>query len=118
MEELKWLNTLSMLPALTHVAFSSQPHPVIVETVLQRCPEIHVLVIAFSASEKDAAREYAASLDQVMDKTLVVSTYVDYYADWEAGSKGGEDIWVHAERFVAATRCGELAESEYFLEHQ
>ncbi len=37
-----------------------------------------------------------------------VATYVDYYNDWETGARGGEDIWVRAEEFIARKRRGEV----------
>ncbi|KAJ7023273.1 hypothetical protein C8F04DRAFT_1271592 [Mycena alexandri] len=108
-EEESGFNNLSTLPALTHLAFSSQPNPEIVGNVLRSCPKIQILVIAFSASEAKTARRYAKFVENV-DGRLVVATatYADYSGDWEMGARGGEDIWVRAEKFIAAKKRGDI----------
>ncbi|KAJ7768957.1 hypothetical protein B0H16DRAFT_1781208 [Mycena metata] len=117
-EELEWLTNLSTLPALTHLAFSSPPNPEIVGTVLRSCPDIRFLVIPFSAMEAQMASEYAKFVaeDAGSDGWLVVATYADYYADWEAGARGREDVWVRAEKFVAAKKRGEIEKDDYLLD--
>ncbi|KAF7354282.1 Tyrosinase central domain-containing protein [Mycena venus] len=118
LEGQEWLQNLSTLPALTNLAFSTTPNPHIVHSILGSCPRLRVLVVLFSVSDTAGARAYLQEVINevsITDMRFVVATYADYYADWELGARGKEDIWVRVEEFVARKRRGEVEASDYFL---
>jgi hypothetical protein len=106
-EGMQWLQSLSILPALTHLAFSTAPNPQVLHDVLENCPRIRVLLVVFPITDTNGAKAYMEELS-IVDARLVVATYIDYYSDWERGARGGEDIWVRAEKFIARKMCGEV----------
>ncbi|KAJ7342807.1 hypothetical protein DFH08DRAFT_235803 [Mycena albidolilacea] len=107
-EQLAWLlQDPSKLPALTHLAFNTQPNPLVLQKLLTRYPQLHVLIVAFNAKEEDLAAGYMEELT-IADLRLVVATYANYYIDWELGARGGDDLWVRSEEFVSRKRRGEI----------
>ncbi|KAF7342062.1 hypothetical protein MVEN_01793500 [Mycena venus] len=116
-EEMLWLKHLSALPALTHLAFSSPPNSRVIHSVLDSCPRIDVLLIVFPVIGKNTAKEYLEYIaDDISDNRFVVAIYKDYYSDWELGARGGKDIWVRAEEFIARQKRGEIEAGDYFLD--
>ncbi|KAF8202647.1 hypothetical protein K438DRAFT_1965139 [Mycena galopus ATCC 62051] len=115
-QALEWLRHLSTLPALTHLSFSSTPpNPQIVDDVLRACPLIHVLIVAFSISDKEGPDTYLEH-SSISDIRFVMVAFVDYYRDWELGARGGEDIWVRAEEFISRKKGGDLEADNYLLD--
>ncbi|KAJ6546092.1 hypothetical protein DFH09DRAFT_653706 [Mycena vulgaris] len=110
-----WLTGLAALPALTHLSFSSLVNPETLERILKASTRIQILVVTFAALEADVAREFVRELD-VHDPRLVVTTYKEYFADWEQGARGGDDIWVRAEHFLEQKRRGEIEANDHFLD--
>ncbi|KAJ7628149.1 hypothetical protein DFH06DRAFT_1480583 [Mycena polygramma] len=113
----EWLQSLSDLPALTHLAFSTPAIMEILRTTLNSCPGLRVLLVAFPATASDDAKVYMEYVGpDVTDPRFVVATYADYYGEWETSARGGDDIWARAEEFIARKRRGEVEASDHFLE--
>jgi hypothetical protein len=107
-EQLVWLlQDPSKLPALTHLAFNTQPNPLVLQKLLTSYPQLHVLIVAFNADEEDLAVGYMEELT-IADPRLVVATYANYHIDWELGARGEDDLWVRSEEFVSRKRRGEI----------
>ncbi|KAK7036221.1 tyrosinase central domain-containing protein [Favolaschia claudopus] len=98
---IEWVLKLSTLPALTHLAFSNPPHPDILETILNTCPRLRVLILSF-----DAGTLYMDILD-IEDPRLVVIPDREDEKDWELGAYGGDDFWIKAEEFVENKKRGD-----------
>ncbi|KAJ6452688.1 hypothetical protein C8R47DRAFT_1083678 [Mycena vitilis] len=87
----EWVQRLSALPALTHLAFSA-PETEVLRSALDTCPGLRVLLVAFPAAEIDDAKWYMEhAAPDVTDMRFVVATYADHYDDWETGARGGHD---------------------------
>ncbi|KAJ7342758.1 hypothetical protein DFH08DRAFT_962804 [Mycena albidolilacea] len=114
-EQLTWLlQDPSKLPALTYLAFNTQPNPLVLQKLLTSYPQLHVLIVAFNAKEEDLAVGYMEELT-IADPRLAVATYANYYIDWELGARGGDDLWVRSEGFVSRKRRGEIEAGELLL---
>ncbi|KAJ7264516.1 hypothetical protein B0H12DRAFT_229950 [Mycena haematopus] len=113
---LEWLRHLATLPALTHLSFSSTPpNPFIVQEILQNCPLIRVLVVAFADKDKDGADTYLEH-SNISDSRFVVVTSMDYYEDWERGARGEDDVWARAAEFISRKEHGEIKADDYRLD--
>ncbi|KAJ7479439.1 hypothetical protein B0H11DRAFT_2027435 [Mycena galericulata] len=116
-EAMHWLRHLASLPALTHLAFNSPPHPQVLSSVLNTCPRINALLVMYHVVNQDPAKEYLEYIGgAISDSRFVVTMYKDYYADWEQGARGGNDIWALAEEFIARKKRGEVEVGDYFLD--
>ncbi|KAJ7479453.1 hypothetical protein B0H11DRAFT_1276209 [Mycena galericulata] len=118
-QAMQWLKDLSRLPALTHLAFGSPPHPQVMSTVLDSCPRLDALLAMFPVinNKQDAAKEYLEYIGgAISDSRFVVAMYNEYDTDWELGARGGNDIWARAEEFIARKKCGEVEVGDYFLD--
>ncbi|KAJ7108157.1 hypothetical protein C8R44DRAFT_744110 [Mycena epipterygia] len=104
-----WLKRLSTLPALTHLGFATPPTPVILQHILEKCIRIRVLIVEFNVLEMKDAIALAQEIN-FKDPRLVLAVYRNYYSDWELGVRGGEDIWMRAEQFIARKGRGEIEE--------
>ncbi|KAJ7128834.1 hypothetical protein C8R43DRAFT_1027299 [Mycena crocata] len=111
----EWLQQLSTLPALTHLGVDSDPSPEVLESILEDCPGLTVLLIGITTSEASAMTWYASDAP-FRDPRVVVGMYESYEADWELGARGGEDVWVRAERFVARKIQGEIDAECYLMD--
>ncbi|KAJ7699024.1 hypothetical protein B0H17DRAFT_1196610 [Mycena rosella] len=115
MEEEIWMKHLSTLPALTHLAFTRPDHSNLLRNILGVSPRLQVLLVLFHSQEAGGASLFLDEID-FSDVRLVVGMYVDdYFADWERGARGGEDIWIRADGFVARKRRGEIKEDRYLM---
>ncbi|KAJ7307929.1 hypothetical protein DFH08DRAFT_975314 [Mycena albidolilacea] len=50
-----------------------------------------------------------------LERLFVIGLYGDYWADWEAGARGGADAWCRGDDFVARKRGGLIEETCYWL---
>ncbi|KAJ7865407.1 hypothetical protein B0H13DRAFT_2067808 [Mycena leptocephala] len=100
-EGMQWLQSLSILPALTHLAFSTAPNPRVLHDVLENCPHIRVLLVVFPITDTNGAKAYVEELSVV---------------DARLGARGGKDIWIRAEEFMTRKRRGEVEVGDYFLD--
>ncbi|KAJ7270805.1 hypothetical protein C8J57DRAFT_1226438 [Mycena rebaudengoi] len=80
--------------------------------ILSECHRLCVLIVEPDAQ---SARNFLDSID-VKDPRLVVDAKkIDYCDDWEAGARGGEDMWARADAFVAAKNKGLIKSSCYLV---
>ncbi|KAJ7153888.1 hypothetical protein C8R43DRAFT_443025 [Mycena crocata] len=108
---------IPMLPTLTHLSCDSdvlRSGDDIVETLLTNSPHLELVIILWPAWQMD---EYNAERNpHVYDVRFVIGVYHDYWDDWEAGARGGSNIWSVADAFVAQKRSGGIEDSRYWLE--
>ncbi|KAJ7463542.1 hypothetical protein FB451DRAFT_1562046 [Mycena latifolia] len=114
-ESMDWLKGLATLPALTHLALNSPVHPDVLQHILAAAPQLQVFLVAFTQLEADTAEAFAQEVT-FADPRLVVATHAEYFADWERGARGGEDIWVRVEGFLERKRNGEIDSHQYFFD--
>ncbi|KAJ7488928.1 hypothetical protein FB451DRAFT_1223300 [Mycena latifolia] len=97
------------LPALTHLALNCLNQLSAME-ILSSCPRIEVLVSLYRFAPP-ANRQLLPSTDDArfVSLSMAYGRYVN--TDWIAGTKGGADFWVRAERFIAKKRRGEIQPS-------
>jgi hypothetical protein len=98
---------LASLPALTHLCLSECLANLILAQAITECPK---LLVAISM---DGGSHPSDPVFTIGDLRVVVMRVFDHVADWEVGARGGDDLWVRAERFIARKRQGEIA-SECF----
>ncbi|KAJ7840074.1 hypothetical protein B0H14DRAFT_3869555 [Mycena olivaceomarginata] len=73
-------------------------------SVLRDCPRLELLLVQWQLFEK---RDYmAARTPHVYDIRFVIGLYGDYWADWEAGARGGADAWCRGDDFFRAKARG------------
>ncbi|KAJ7285320.1 hypothetical protein C8J57DRAFT_1709549 [Mycena rebaudengoi] len=112
LKDKEWLKQLPVLPALTHLALNGRPSFSTIRHILSESPQLCVLLVELDAQK---ARKFLRSID-VEDPRLVVEVDKLYYPDdWEAGARGGEDIWSRADAFVAAKNKGLIDSCCYLL---
>ncbi|KAJ7108397.1 hypothetical protein C8R43DRAFT_1162507 [Mycena crocata] len=111
----EWLQQLSTLPALSCLHVNGGAHPAVLRDILADCPSLAVLLVAFHQSEASIARMFILEADFTDARMVVGLYYLDYSTEWELGARGGDDLWVHAERFVARKKQGEIKAHEYFM---
>ncbi|KAJ7869073.1 hypothetical protein B0H13DRAFT_2063463, partial [Mycena leptocephala] len=111
-EGMEWLLNLSALPVLTHLSLSgTPPNP----AILKSCSRLRVLIFAFPVGDKVGACAYVEVIETVKDARLVLEVDTDRYSDWEVGARGGEDIWVKAEKFVDLKTRGERSLNAFLM---
>ncbi|KAJ7435857.1 hypothetical protein FB451DRAFT_1379198 [Mycena latifolia] len=91
---------LPLLPTLTHLALYEQVPWDLVKELLEECPRLHVLLVAFHKTVEESGRDWARKAP-IDDVRFVVTQYTDYTTDWEGGAKGLADFWSLADDFVA-----------------
>ncbi|KAF7313092.1 hypothetical protein MKEN_00995000 [Mycena kentingensis (nom. inval.)] len=105
--------TLSRLPALTHLSFSNPSGEswTPVESLLADCPRLVVLVLLWPKWRAPSRRQWA-NTSPVRDPRLVCGVYDggrDAWADWENHALRGEaDFWERAEEFVKRKLCKDV----------
>ncbi|KAJ7463981.1 hypothetical protein FB451DRAFT_1370402 [Mycena latifolia] len=100
---------LASLPVLTHLCLSDQMSNVILPQVVADCSKLLVVLILVDFS---MAEEFSNALT-VTDPRLVVTSVVDYVADWERGAWGGDDMWARADEFLARKRLNEIPSTSF-----
>jgi hypothetical protein len=98
---------LATIPALTHLCLNGVIAWDIFRGLLADCSTLKLLVNVWNHQLASPAEKFANATPFV-DARFVVATFMDYWADWEAGAEGREDFWVAAEEFVARKRRGEI----------
>jgi hypothetical protein len=98
---------LAAIPALTHLCLNGVIAWDIFHGLLADCSTLKLLVNVWNHQSASPAEKFADATPFV-DARFVVATFMDYWADWEAGAEGRKDFWVAAEEFVARKRRGEI----------
>ncbi|KAJ7221461.1 hypothetical protein GGX14DRAFT_388629 [Mycena pura] len=102
---------LATLPALTNLCLSEYAEPTIVRRLLEECPVLRVLVnLWFEAWSRDQVQAVVRNPGTVDPRYVVIlfPAYANWEDDWQRGVRGGVDLWVAAESFVAQKRRGEI----------
>nr|GAT57015.1 predicted protein [Mycena chlorophos] len=94
---------LALLPALTHLCLSDQQEASSFRDALQQCRHLQRLIGVYYTLE---LAERWANNPPVSDDRFVVyaKLTLDLWIDWEMGVRGNVDMWVAAERFIAARK--------------
>ncbi|KAJ6556353.1 hypothetical protein B0H19DRAFT_1262422 [Mycena capillaripes] len=99
---------LASLPALTHLALTEHLSRALLSQILADCRRLLVAVtLGYKEKNRNLAKAFTRDLT-VRDPCVVVAVISNYTDDWETGARGGDDYWVHAEKFVAKKRRGEI----------
>ncbi|KAJ7488995.1 hypothetical protein FB451DRAFT_1362021 [Mycena latifolia] len=103
------LSIFALFPALTHLSLR-QISPSNATALLSSFPTIQVLVrMRYGYGYLDL--EERVSLDDARFLAMWIPSEEYVTTDWLAGTRGGEDFWVRAERFIAKKRRGEIKPS-------
>ncbi|KAJ7323824.1 hypothetical protein DFH08DRAFT_817304 [Mycena albidolilacea] len=99
---------LASLPALTHLALTEHLSRALLPQILEDCRRLLVAVtLYYKEKSRHRANAFARTLT-IRDPRIVVAIVNDFPENWETGARGGDDYWVHAEKFVARRRRGEI----------
>ncbi|KAJ6569157.1 hypothetical protein B0H19DRAFT_1134724 [Mycena capillaripes] len=112
-----WPPQLALLPRLTHIAFVGSVPAAILHSVLKECTALQVLVSLRKwmrywvyPPQTTPVQTLHRQL-RVEDVRFVFIPFKSLSESWEVGARGGEDVWVCADKFVAAKRRVEIAGS-------
>ncbi|KAF7375406.1 hypothetical protein MSAN_00428200 [Mycena sanguinolenta] len=83
----------SMLPRLTHLSLSDTYIPRLIQTALDTCTVLQLLVVVWNESPGDAV----PFTSTISDPRFCVVWCEAYEEDWEEGAHGGSDFWHRAE---------------------
>ncbi|KAJ7673990.1 hypothetical protein DFH06DRAFT_978799 [Mycena polygramma] len=93
-----------MLPSLTHLAFSDYYHYEMMQTALDTCPLLELLVVVWT-QEDDVERSEDAS--DITDARFCTVSCQQFESDWERGAWGEGDFWSRADELLARRSRGE-----------
>nr|GAT60441.1 predicted protein [Mycena chlorophos] len=96
-----WVDSLSGLPRLTHLAFNEDALLPISAELLHSCELLRVLVSLVGIHERMEAEMNTATSRS--DPRFVV-LYSPWFEDWQMGIRVGKDYWSKAESIVEARR--------------
>ncbi|KAJ7430211.1 hypothetical protein B0H11DRAFT_2138202 [Mycena galericulata] len=99
---------IASIPNLTHLAFCDPAFCPIFASVLRTSSRMQCLI--FLCADKVQMEEMPE------DPRFVVSGKVDFDADWQNGSRGGDDYWARADRFLAARRLARIEAAVYRID--
>ncbi|KAK7058126.1 hypothetical protein R3P38DRAFT_2844465 [Favolaschia claudopus] len=106
---------LASLPALTHICLIQGLIVDLLQPVVRNCHQLQAVIAAYFEERSLHLAETLANNLPVADSRVVVMLQRDYVADWTVGARGGRDLWVRADDFLAQKRCGKIPVSTYFL---
>ncbi|KAK7058033.1 hypothetical protein R3P38DRAFT_2844068 [Favolaschia claudopus] len=112
-----WAN-LASLPALTHLCLTDDLSDILLDSILEHCSNLDVVITAFWDPVFVTNAELFAKKLTTNDRRVVVIRVSDFRGDWESGALGGDDFWTRSERFVAKKVKGEIESKQYFLDEQ
>jgi len=99
---------------LTHLSFHVVKMVEVLREILERCPNLRVLVnFYFSTSTVGAQRTADSELAQ--DVRYVRMKRGFYAKDWKVGAYTGQDYWGRAEEWVAKRTLGKVHQLEYVV---
>lgn len=105
-DDLESWSGLSLIPQLSHLAFSNADFGALCGELLETCRSLAVLVFLRSHGGLRIDPSQAAELSK--DPRLVEMRCVYYLLDWQMGAHAGKDYWSCAESFIAKRRSGEI----------
>ncbi|KAJ7488985.1 hypothetical protein FB451DRAFT_1552910 [Mycena latifolia] len=95
------------MPVLTHLMLRQMSQATAIE-ILSNCPNIEVLV---RMTYRGFGAQDRVSVDDARFVSMSITSQEYATTDWLAGTRGGVDFWVRAERFVVKKRRGEIQPS-------
>ncbi|KAJ7230840.1 hypothetical protein B0H12DRAFT_221048 [Mycena haematopus] len=101
----KWRG-LAIIPNLTHLAFTVEKSLSFFQSTLTACPGLQVLIFLYYRPNPGVGLESLAQDTRFV--CLRIPILQEFEEDWQIGARGGDDFWVHAERFIAQRNCGEI----------
>ncbi|KAJ7461205.1 hypothetical protein FB451DRAFT_490457 [Mycena latifolia] len=101
---------LSLIPQLTHLAFTDGALIPTCSSLLETCSCLSVLVYLESWDEISYG-SYAVALQKDVRFVAMRSDY--FLGDWLTGVYSGLDYWSQAESFIAKRRSGEIDASQF-----
>ncbi|KAF7366318.1 Tyrosinase central domain-containing protein [Mycena sanguinolenta] len=105
---------LSTIPNLTHLAFQRLETLSIFQNILPACPGLQVLVHL-----QPYAKKSEIVLESLANDTRFVSMpATSLSTDWQIGARGGDDMWVRAEKFIARRNNGEIDRKIFVLQEE
>ncbi|KAJ7501935.1 hypothetical protein B0H11DRAFT_1991637 [Mycena galericulata] len=100
---------LAALPALTHLCLSESISRAILPQVVEKCPQLHLIVTAYwGLGCRIDALEFAETLTFNDHRVVVMAVATDHETDWGKGATQDNDFWVRAEIFLTRKRNGEI----------
>ncbi|KAJ7615564.1 hypothetical protein FB45DRAFT_245003 [Roridomyces roridus] len=99
-------HALALLPVLTHLAVLPEDSYSFPAHILAVIRDLEVLVVWVPPAWYASGRASAMPLPR--GPRLCVERAPRFMSDWLDGARGGEDIWVKAERFLQGKRRGEI----------
>ncbi|KAJ7234524.1 hypothetical protein B0H12DRAFT_1239046, partial [Mycena haematopus] len=104
-------SSLAHAPVLTHLAFRDKFHPSVLRGALAHCRGLRAVGVIWSAKKSGVdVRE-----GEIVDVRLFMAVCRDRVEDWEAGVRGGWDIWARAEAFIAMKQSGQINASRLWM---
>ncbi|KAJ7737351.1 hypothetical protein B0H16DRAFT_1891686 [Mycena metata] len=89
---------LALIPNLTHLAFLFEIPAPIINGALADCPALQILIILESWPTEVS----------VQDPRFLIMKAPPLFEDWNIGARGGDDLWVRAEKFIARRKSSEV----------
>ncbi|KAJ7464163.1 hypothetical protein FB451DRAFT_1264775 [Mycena latifolia] len=105
---------LASLPALTHLCLSESMATALLSGVVATCPNLLVALTMIDDLEDESAL-FVGTLQTITDPRVVVTSLTKYCDHWAAGARDSDDMWVHAEKFLARKRRGEIPSTRDLL---
>ncbi|KJA15483.1 hypothetical protein HYPSUDRAFT_365767 [Hypholoma sublateritium FD-334 SS-4] len=96
---------LALLPRLTHLVLGcGMPSDAPVERVLEECAALEVLVLPYTDVDDILLDNPTLAEVQKDPRVVLLNLTWDPLDEWEVGARGGEDLWVTAEKRVKKAR--------------
>ncbi|KAJ7915066.1 hypothetical protein B0H13DRAFT_2324721 [Mycena leptocephala] len=91
------------LPCLTHLSFSDYCISELLQTALNTCAVLELLVVVWM---EDAEAEDVQNASQITDPRFCMIPCQFFENDWELGAWGGSDFWSRADELVTRIKSG------------
>lgn len=101
-------NGISLIPDLSHLAFSDQEFVDLFSILLRTCSTLRVLI--FLELGPPATLEQS---ELMKDHRFVSMRFSKRVTDWQMGAREGVDRWSRAQVFVAKRKSGEIGRTSW-----
>ncbi|KAJ7615562.1 hypothetical protein FB45DRAFT_1108392 [Roridomyces roridus] len=106
----KHWSALAALKTLTHLAVVPSEQN-LANYILSILPRLHALVLYSERS--DMGYTTSPDRDVLQDPRIFVESLFQLRPLWHSGARGGDDIWLRAEEFIAMKRSGDIEDYVY-----
>lgn len=96
MPETLW-PVFGMLPRLTHLSFSDNYTPEMIQMAFDSCAVLQLLVVVWTHADADVDAENSVDTSEITDPRFCEVPCEMFESDWEEGAWGGIDFWRRAE---------------------